>query len=51
MPQLFPMNWNLLCTLFMTITILSIMLVYFIKMPKLETTFLKKNNLQKIWKW
>nr|NP_722565.1 ATP synthase F0 subunit 8 [Ornithodoros moubata]BAC22583.1 ATPase subunit 8 [Ornithodoros moubata] len=51
MPQLFPMNWNLLCVLFMTIVILSIMLVYFNKTPKLKTTFMEKNNLQKIWKW
>nr|YP_010550080.1 ATP synthase F0 subunit 8 [Ornithodoros phacochoerus]AIZ58634.1 ATP synthase F0 subunit 8 [Ornithodoros phacochoerus]UYL27148.1 ATP synthase F0 subunit 8 [Ornithodoros phacochoerus] len=51
MPQLYPMNWNLLCLLFIMMTILSIMLLYFNKEPKLKTTFLFKKSFQKNWKW
>nr|AIZ58647.1 ATP synthase F0 subunit 8 [Ornithodoros phacochoerus] len=51
MPQLYPMNWNFLCLLFIMITIFSIVLLYFNKGPKLEATFLSKKSFQKNWKW
>nr|NP_996542.1 ATP synthase F0 subunit 8 [Ornithodoros porcinus]BAD12472.1 ATPase 8 [Ornithodoros porcinus] len=51
MPQLYPMNWNLLCMMFIVIIIFSVVLVYYNKTPKLQASLLKKKNFQKNWKW
>nr|YP_010535535.1 ATP synthase F0 subunit 8 [Alectorobius fonsecai]UYB78304.1 ATP synthase F0 subunit 8 [Alectorobius fonsecai]UYL27213.1 ATP synthase F0 subunit 8 [Alectorobius fonsecai] len=51
MPQIFPMNWNILIIYFLIIIIISMSMIYFIYNPK----FLIKNNkvifLNKFWKW
>nr|AIZ58675.1 ATP synthase F0 subunit 8 [Ornithodoros pavimentosus]AIZ58688.1 ATP synthase F0 subunit 8 [Ornithodoros pavimentosus] len=51
MPQLFPMNWNLLCILFTLMMMISMMLTYFNKIPKTKTYSSMKNTFQKNWKW
>nr|YP_010550093.1 ATP synthase F0 subunit 8 [Ornithodoros waterbergensis]AMX74158.1 ATP synthase F0 subunit 8 [Ornithodoros waterbergensis]UYL27161.1 ATP synthase F0 subunit 8 [Ornithodoros waterbergensis] len=51
MPQLYPMNWNFLCLLFIMIIIFSIVLVYFNKSSKMKAAFFLKKSFQKNWKW
>nr|YP_009480309.1 ATP synthase F0 subunit 8 [Ornithodoros savignyi]AIZ58727.1 ATP synthase F0 subunit 8 [Ornithodoros savignyi]AIZ58740.1 ATP synthase F0 subunit 8 [Ornithodoros savignyi] len=51
MPQLFPMNWNLLCILFTFTTLWTTLILYFNKTTKLEPLPMKKSNFQKNWKW
>nr|YP_008999619.1 ATP synthase F0 subunit 8 [Antricola mexicanus]AHF21655.1 ATP synthase subunit 8 [Antricola mexicanus] len=51
MPQLFPMNWNLLIIMFSMIIILTSMLIYFNYKPMLKSTQMKFDVLMKLWKW
>nr|YP_010535587.1 ATP synthase F0 subunit 8 [Alectorobius microlophi]UYB78421.1 ATP synthase F0 subunit 8 [Alectorobius microlophi]UYB78434.1 ATP synthase F0 subunit 8 [Alectorobius microlophi] len=51
MPQLFPMNWNLLILMFILILTLSFVLIYFTYQPNLNINFTKMLKLIKNWKW
>nr|YP_010535483.1 ATP synthase F0 subunit 8 [Alectorobius atacamensis]UYB78187.1 ATP synthase F0 subunit 8 [Alectorobius atacamensis] len=51
MPQLFPMNWNLLIILFSSILILTIPLIYFNYKPSLPLQMFIPSMLMKVWKW
>nr|YP_010535561.1 ATP synthase F0 subunit 8 [Alectorobius guaporensis]UYB78343.1 ATP synthase F0 subunit 8 [Alectorobius guaporensis]UYB78356.1 ATP synthase F0 subunit 8 [Alectorobius guaporensis] len=51
MPQLFPMNWNLLLLFFSLILITLSSLIYFNYKSSILMKFLKTSPLTKIWKW
>nr|YP_010535496.1 ATP synthase F0 subunit 8 [Alectorobius cerradoensis]UYB78239.1 ATP synthase F0 subunit 8 [Alectorobius cerradoensis]UYB78252.1 ATP synthase F0 subunit 8 [Alectorobius cerradoensis] len=51
MPQLFPMNWNLLILFFSIILVLMTSLIYFNYKPLLATKMIKSSFLTKVWKW
>nr|YP_010535600.1 ATP synthase F0 subunit 8 [Alectorobius mimon]UYB78447.1 ATP synthase F0 subunit 8 [Alectorobius mimon]UYB78460.1 ATP synthase F0 subunit 8 [Alectorobius mimon] len=51
MPQLFPMNWNLLIIFFLFIIIMSTNLIYFTYKPSLHFKYLMMKQLKKPWKW
>nr|YP_010535678.1 ATP synthase F0 subunit 8 [Alectorobius rioplatensis]UYB78590.1 ATP synthase F0 subunit 8 [Alectorobius rioplatensis]UYB78603.1 ATP synthase F0 subunit 8 [Alectorobius rioplatensis] len=51
MPQLFPMNWNLLIMFFSSILMIMTPLIYFNYKPQSHSPMLKHTILSKIWKW
>nr|AHF21693.1 ATP synthase subunit 8 [Subparmatus marinkellei] len=51
MPQLFPMNWNLLTLYFMIIMIMMTMLLYFNYKPISTHSKMNKKTFVKFWKW
>nr|YP_010535665.1 ATP synthase F0 subunit 8 [Alectorobius rietcorreai]UYB78564.1 ATP synthase F0 subunit 8 [Alectorobius rietcorreai] len=51
MPQLFPMNWNLLIIYFLMTIITSAFLVYFTYKPNLLNAFKKISPFKKLWNW
>nr|AIZ58530.1 ATP synthase F0 subunit 8 [Reticulinasus faini] len=51
MPQLFPMNWNILMIMFITIIIIMTTLIYFNYKPYLSFKKTNKNIFSKNWKW
>nr|YP_010535652.1 ATP synthase F0 subunit 8 [Alectorobius puertoricensis]UYB78538.1 ATP synthase F0 subunit 8 [Alectorobius puertoricensis]UYB78551.1 ATP synthase F0 subunit 8 [Alectorobius puertoricensis] len=51
MPQLFPMNWNLLILFFLIILIVLTSLIYFNFNPFLNKKMLISKTLSKNWKW
>nr|YP_009536362.1 ATP synthase F0 subunit 8 [Ornithodoros hermsi]AYN50640.1 ATP synthase F0 subunit 8 [Ornithodoros hermsi]UYB78369.1 ATP synthase F0 subunit 8 [Ornithodoros hermsi] len=51
MPQLFPMNWNILILFFFFSIMLSSSLIYFLSSQKLFKMTFKKPHLKKLWNW
>nr|YP_009000467.1 ATP synthase F0 subunit 8 [Ornithodoros brasiliensis]AHF21681.1 ATP synthase subunit 8 [Ornithodoros brasiliensis]QZP40884.1 ATP synthase F0 subunit 8 [Ornithodoros brasiliensis] len=51
MPQLFPMNWNILTISFLSIMLLSIIFLHFTIFPKTNSMKIMWKPFQKTWKW
>nr|YP_010535626.1 ATP synthase F0 subunit 8 [Alectorobius peropteryx]UYB78499.1 ATP synthase F0 subunit 8 [Alectorobius peropteryx]UYB78512.1 ATP synthase F0 subunit 8 [Alectorobius peropteryx] len=51
MPQLFPMNWNILTIMFITLLILTTPLFYFNYKPSPIQNQPNLLFLKKVWKW
>nr|YP_010535405.1 ATP synthase F0 subunit 8 [Argas ricei]UYB77979.1 ATP synthase F0 subunit 8 [Argas sp. San Antonio ARK-2022a]UYB77992.1 ATP synthase F0 subunit 8 [Argas ricei] len=51
MPQLFPMNWLLLSLSLFIIIYFELTLIYFLPFFKKSSFLMKKNVIQKNWKW
>nr|AXS66391.1 ATP synthase F0 subunit 8 [Cucujoidea sp. 13 KM-2017] len=51
MPQMAPINWLILFILFITIYMLTNMLMYFLFNYTSKFTFFKKKKILNSWKW
>nr|YP_010350387.1 ATP synthase F0 subunit 8 [Ixodes hirsti]UOK09868.1 ATP synthase subunit 8 [Ixodes hirsti] len=51
MPQLFPMNWMLMTTVFCFLFIFIMTLTFFFPMNIIQTTFINKRKNNKMFKW
>nr|UYB78720.1 ATP synthase F0 subunit 8 [Ornithodoros turicata] len=51
MPQLFPMNWNILTLSFLCMMVILTTVMYFSFNLKTSKTSIKKNIFKKEWKW
>nr|YP_010535730.1 ATP synthase F0 subunit 8 [Ornithodoros asperus]UYB78746.1 ATP synthase F0 subunit 8 [Ornithodoros asperus]UYB78759.1 ATP synthase F0 subunit 8 [Ornithodoros asperus] len=52
MPQIYPMNWNLLLTFFLINVLIILMFLYFVPLKYLfKSDKITKTLLSKNWKW
>nr|YP_009000454.1 ATP synthase F0 subunit 8 [Ornithodoros rostratus]AHF21668.1 ATP synthase subunit 8 [Ornithodoros rostratus] len=51
MPQLFPMNWNILFLIILLILTTTLIIMYFTFFQKVKKTQLSFNSFEKNWKW